>query len=212
MTERTKNKETTTLVSLISIIQKSRSSVSEGVEIYLAYSEHYHNLRTQFEAEDDQTELDSLTERERINDNLLLGCVALGDLIDILKGNPLPAKRARFFAVAVHLMPEVRLSYVGRGRKAWAWIFAEFELPRDFLIVFPVGEDVVDIESVERELLQLLNGRCSVSVKETENVLHWAPNSKTYRTVKGALESRGWKWKSVKVKGAVVKHLFAPVG
>lgn len=155
-----------------------------------------------------------------INLNRLLGWVALEDLIAILESNPLPEKRARFFAVACHLMPHVEIvphavaiqkpKLRRRGRRAWAWIFNEFELPRDFLVVFPTGVEDVDIECVELELLQLAGERDSIPVKEAVSVLPWRPKSKTYASIKSALEGRGWVWKSQKREGRVSRVICRP--
>lgn len=220
MTRETKHRETTTLDSLTSIIRNSRDSASEGVAIYLESAETYHSLRKQFEAEKDESALSWLNENETINANRLLGWVALDDLIAILESNPLPAKRARFFAVACHLMPQVEIvphsaalkssKLRRRGRWAWAWIFNEFELPRDFLIVFPAGAEDVDIESVESELLQLAGERVAVPLKEAKGVLHWLPRSETYRKVRSELEARGWEWKKSRVEGKVERVIALP--
>jgi hypothetical protein len=220
MTKEMKNRETTTLASLINIIQNSRDFASEGVAIYLAYAKSYPLLRKRFSQEGDLSEVNSIEERELINLNKLLGWVALEDLITILESNPLPAKRARFFAVACHLMPQVAIagSYAEvssgklkqRGRRAWAWIFNEFELPRDFLVVFPVGAEDVDVESVEMRLLELAAGRSVLPLKEATKVIHWPPKSKTYGSVKIALEGRGWKWASARIEGVKTKVICPP--
>ena len=220
MTRETKLRETTTLDSLMSIIQRSKDSASEGVAIYLESAETYPLLRNQFEAEKDETALDWLNENETINTNILLGWVALDDLITILESNPLPAKRARFFAVACHLMPQVEIvphaaalkssKLRRRGRWAWAWIFNEFELPRDFLIVFPAGAEDIDIESVEAELLKLAGERVAVPLKEAKGVIHWLPRSETYRKVRSELEGRGWVWKKARVNGSVECVITVP--
>ena len=220
MTRETKYKESTTLNSLISIIQNSRDSASEGVAIYLESAETYHSLRRQFEAEKDDSALNWLDENETINANRLLGWVALEDLVAILESNPLPAKRARFFDVACHLMPQVEIvphaaalkssKLRKRGRWAWAWIFNEFELPRDFLIVFPAGAEDVDIESVERELLRLASGRDKLLVKEARDIIHWVPRSETYRKVRSELEGRGWTWKHARVEGILQRVICVP--
>jgi hypothetical protein len=220
MTKAMKNRETSTLVSLMSIIQNSKDSASEGVEIYLEYAKNYQSLRTWFKGQGDQSEVDSIEERELINFNRLLGWVALEDLIAMLESNPLPAKRARFFAVACHLMPQVALagSYADitsgrlnqRGRRAWAWIFNEFELPREFNVVFPVSAEDVNVESVERELLRIAGGRDILPVKEAREVLHWGPRSETYRKVKSELENRGWEWKRARVEGVIQRVICVP--
>jgi hypothetical protein len=220
MTKEMKNREITTLGSLISIIRNSRDFASEGVAIYLAYAENYRNLRDQYNREGNQSEVDSISEREVINFNRLLGWVALDDLIEILERNPLPAKRARFFAVACNLMPHVTIAgcyaeissgnLKQRGKRAWEWIFREFELPRDFIIVFPVCAEDVDVLSVERELLELAGSRDVLPVKETKGVLCWDPNGKTYRSVKKALEERGWVWGSARIEGVKTKTIYTP--
>jgi hypothetical protein len=220
MTKEMKNRETTTLASLINIIQNSRDSASEGVAIYLAYAKNYPLLRKRFNQEKDLTEVKSIEEREIINFNRLLGWIALEDLIAIFESNPLPAKRARFFAVAVHLMPQVAIvgSYPEiisgklkqRGRRAWAWIFREFELPKDFVVVFPASSEDVDVESVEMRLLQLAAGRSVLPLKEATKVMHWPPKSKTYSSVKIALEERGWQWGSARVSGVKTKVIRVP--
>jgi hypothetical protein len=220
MTKEMKHRETTTLVSLISIIQNSRDSASEGVAIYLAYAKNYPLLRKRFNRESDLSEVKSIEEREIINFNRLLGWVALEDLITILESNPLPAKRARFFAVASHLMPQVAIagSYPEivsgklkqHGRVAWAWIFREFELPRDFLVVFPAGVEDVDVESVEMQLLKLAGERDSVPMQEAREVLYWGPRSETYRAVKNALEGRGWRWKHARLQGVPQRVICVP--
>jgi hypothetical protein len=220
MTKEMKNRETTTLASLISTIQNSRDFASEGVAIYLAYAKNYPRLRKRFSQEGDLSEVNSIEERELINFNRLLGWVALEDLIAILESNPLPAKRARFFAVVVHLMPQVAIagSYAEvssgklkqRGRRAWAWIFSEFELPRDYLVVFPAGSEDVDVESVEMRLLQLAAGRSVLPLKEATKVIHWPPKSKTYSSVRIALEERGWQWGSARVSGVKTKVILVP--
>ena len=220
MTKEMKNRETTTLASLMNIIQNSRDFASEGVEIYLEYAKNYPLLRKLFKEQGDQSEVDSIEERELINFNRLLGWVALDDLLAVLETNPLPAKQARFFAVACHLMPQVALasSYSGmtsgrfnqRGRRAWEWIFNEFGLPREFVVVFPVNAEDVDVESVERELLRIANGRDIIPLNETGEVLHWEPRSKTYRGVKSSLEGKGWKWGSARVERVKMKVLCVP--
>ena len=210
MTKATNGEEITTLDFLTSIIQRSRISFLGALESFERQSEDYQKVLAQAIAERDQYEINSWVGKIAKWQNIRLASEILGDLILRLEDNPFPGKRCRFFRVCVEIYPRLELKHMGRGKMVWNWIFEEFRLPRDYYIVFPEKAEVVDVEEVERELLTVAANRDVFPLNEARSVLHWAPTSKTYKSVKCALEERGWVWKCSKRNGKVSKVICVP--
>jgi hypothetical protein len=162
----------------------------------------------------DKSAFDYYDEYVARNDGRAVAFELLLDLYVGVGSNPFPEQKLRLLEVAAMLFPEISIGFTPkvafRGRAAWRSIFAEFELPASFEIAFPARVEDVDIVEVERKLLELAGERVTLPVKETKDIIHWEPRSKTYKAVKDALEGRGWVWKCAKQGGTVRKVIALP--
>jgi len=149
---------------------------------------------------------DSIGSRKIVRDiwiTKIKGYTLLVDLCNKIDTNPFPGMRLSVTKVAVKLSPEV-------GRLRWLHIFGLYDIDATLRIYFPAETMEFDLQSLERELLELAGDRDIVPIAETREAIPWDPNCKTYRVVKSALELRGWRWKLQKRGGKVSKVICTP--
>lgn len=196
-----------TSTSPSSILREQLKTHEADYPLYVERLPEALQAKKDLEAEDfpDPKSIDAADERYRIWLLHIEGYTLLVDLCDKIDENPFPGMRLTVTNVAVKLSPEV-------GRSRWGNIFVLYGIDASWRLYFPVVSDEMNIEDLERQLLQLAGERDSVPVCETSEVLPWGPNCKTYRTAKSALEGRGWTWRNVKREGKQSKVIFVPSG
>jgi hypothetical protein len=110
----------------------------------------------------------------------------LEELQERIEANPYPGKYYRLLELALRLMPEI-------SEREWKAIFYWFNINND-KIYLPVTIDIINIESVEQQLLALMNDDNVIPASSLELVIQSSPNSKQYRNTKHQLQQRGWYW------------------
>jgi len=205
MTRESPPEESIISTSLSSIIRKSLRKQESTVNLY---DESRPALKRQIQSLErqiyrDQKIIDNRKEVLRLWSKAIIGYELLSTLADRIDTNPFPEQRMIFGQIAVSLMPDVKIGL-------WPDIFCVYELDPFLWYQFPVAAEDFDISKIECELWELLAGREALPVFEVRGVLPWEVHSKTYRTVKGKLQQRGWVWKSVKREGIVRKEIVAP--
>lgn len=204
----------TTLTSLISIIQRSLNS---HVDVLV----HYRRTRSQYvelyqkeaavrKAVRDWCELDRIRALVDYYDDMVVAYEILLDLQVELESNPYPGRRYRFLQVAQLLAPDIKV-WRKRGRSAWHQIFVEYDLPADYRVNFPEAIPEINIYEIELTLLQLVRDDNTIPATDVPAALNLAPTSKQYRVVKNALTERGWQWKHQRVNNTTQKVVVPPV-
>lgn len=148
----------------------------------------------------------SIKSRKEVRETWILrieGYTLLVDLCDRIDANPFPGRQLRVTKVAMMLSPEV-------GKRKWWRIFELYDIQSTLLLTFPVVAESLNVESLERELLQLAGERDNLPVQEAACVLHWGPQSRTYKEAKSALEKRGWVWKVRRAGSRTEKVICVP--
>jgi hypothetical protein len=208
------NEVSTTLTSLISIIQKSLDWHGETLKLFLQYRSQY--VET-IEAEHpvaqrayDKAEYDRVRSLLSHYDEMLVAFELLLELQVDLESNPFPGKDLRLIQIARTLYPAIRV-WQRVGRAAWQRIFYEYNLPGDYRVTFPVKIDEVDIQRVELALLQLVRDDNTIPAVDVPAALNLSPNSKQYRNVKIALTERGWQWKTRRIDNTTQKIVVPPL-
>ena len=110
----------------------------------------------------------------------------LKDLASKIESNPYPGQHLRLYALAQRLMPDV-------SKREWYEIFYWFDIT-NIMVHTPVEVTELDIETVERQLIELVNEDNVVPATALTTVLQCSANSKQYRTAKEGLTQRGWLW------------------
>jgi hypothetical protein len=110
----------------------------------------------------------------------------LTDLVMAIEANPCPGQHWRLYALAQHLMPQV-------SKREWYEMFFWFGI-QNVAFWSPVEVTELDIETVEKQLLELINDDNVVPAMALTTVLQCSPNGKQYRTAKEKLTQRGWRW------------------
>jgi hypothetical protein len=110
----------------------------------------------------------------------------LTDLIKVIEANPCPGQHWRLYALAQHLMPQV-------SKREWHEMFFWFGI-QNVAFWSPVEVTELDIETVERQLLELITEDNVVPATALKTVLQCTPRSKQYIAAKETLEQRGWLW------------------
>ena len=204
----------TTLTSLISIIQRSLNSHVDVLVHFKRrrseYVELYRQEAAVKKAVRDWCELDRLQGLLDYYDDMVVAYELLLDLQVELESNPYPGQRLRFLQVAHMLLPDVKV-WRKRGRSAWRQIFTEYELPSDYRVTFPTTVSEIDIHEIELTLLQLVQDDNTILATDVPTALNLSPNSKQYRNVKNALTNRGWQWKSRRMNNVMQKIVIPPV-
>jgi hypothetical protein len=137
------------------------------------------------------------------------------DLYVAVSQNPFPGEEVTLLQTACRIFPDVSGSFTPggelRGKGYWISIFREFNLLEGgTVVVFPVEVRKIDIPGLERKLLALACGGLFVSVKVAAEAFPWDSRSKAYKYAKVQLESKGWRWGSRRVEGALTKVIFVP--
>jgi hypothetical protein len=218
MTNRNRNGLNITLISLSNTFENCLKWHEQGILNWRRNKgllvERIERERQRGRRSFDRAEFDCANELWFYWEGKLAAYELLLDLYVAVASNPFPGERMRLLEVAYRLFPRVEGSFCPggrlRGRGYWRVIFKEFELCGNVLIYFPAKDDDVDLNEVEKKLLELAAGNEFVYVKETKDILVWYPRSKTYRSVKKELENRGWKWGQKKVKGRLDRVIFIP--
>jgi hypothetical protein len=214
MSKERPSEESTTLTSLISIIQKSLTWHADALA-------RFRQLRSQYietiEAERptgrlsyDKAEYDRVQSLLNHYDEMLVAFGLLLDLQVSLERNPYPGQQLRLIQVARALYPVIRV-WQRVGRAAWQRIFYEFNIPADYRVTFPATVSDIDIYEVELALLQLVRDDNTIPAIDVPAALNLSPNSKQYRTIKIALTERGWQWKVQRIDNAPQKVVIPPV-
>ena len=112
--------------------------------------------------------------------------VLLTDLTKAIEANPNPGQHCRLYALAQRLMPQI-------SKREWHEIFFWFGI-QNVAFWSPVEVTELDIDAIERQLLELITEDNVVPATALTTVLQCSANSKQYRTVKEGLTQRGWHW------------------
>jgi hypothetical protein len=217
MTKTTIKDQSITLSLLLNILERLLVSLRDQNQCWLR-NRDFAKEQLQEYAEDEysQEECDIWGERIVYNEALLLSEELLTELAIALEKNPFPGQRLRVVAVASVLFPDAIVAFEPKlfltGRKLWLRLFDETGLPYEAKVYFPLEMGDVNVVEIEEEMLRIAGSREELSVADVASVLHWEPRSKTYRTVKKELESRGWRWASKRVDGEKVKVIYPPSG
>ena len=110
----------------------------------------------------------------------------LEELQDKIDANPCPGHRIRLYAFAQNTIQHV-------GKDEWYELFQWYGICNRMLS-FPVEVTELDIDAIERQLIELVNEDNVVPATALTTVLQCSANSKQYRTVKEGLTQRGWHW------------------
>lgn len=139
------------------------------------------------EPQPDQKVIDALQERVNIWRKEIRWTGVMADLHRRIEDNPYPGEQKRLLSVACSLMPDI-------NEHEWCLIFDFFRIDRTSVYYFPVTIDTINIESIEQQLLALMNDDNVIPASSLELVIQSSPNSKQYRNTKHQLQQRGWYW------------------
>ena len=112
--------------------------------------------------------------------------VLLTDLTKAIEANPHPGQHCRLYALAQRLMPQI-------SKREWHEIFYWFGIA-NIMVHTPVEVADLDIDAIERQLIELVNEDNIVPATALTTVLQCSPRSKQYIAAKETLEQRGWRW------------------
>jgi hypothetical protein len=112
--------------------------------------------------------------------------VLLTDLTKAIEANPYPGQNLRLYALAQRLMPDV-------SKREWYEIFYWFGIT-NIMVHTPVKVADLDIDAIERQLIELITEDNVVPATALKTVLQCTPRSKQYIAAKETLEQRGWLW------------------
>ena len=126
----------------------------------------------------------------------------LTDLAVKVEANPYPGQYYRLLELASLLIPDV-------SNQEWREIFYWFRID-NVVVHLPVEIVDIDIESVERQLLELMCDDNTIHASSLERVLQSSPNSKQYRTTKIHLQQRGWYWVRKRTNATTVCIIVPP--
>ena len=214
MSKERPSEESTTLTSLISIIQRSLNSHADVIVHFrrrrAEYVELYQQEAKVRKAVRDWCELDRIQGLLDYHDDMVVAYEILLDLQVELESNPYPGRRLRFLQIATMLLPDVKV-WRKRGRSAWRQIFVEYELPPEYRVSFPDTAPEINIYEIELALLQLVRDDNTIPAIDVPAALNLSPNSKQYRNVKIALTERGWQWKTRRIDNTTQKIVVPPL-
>jgi hypothetical protein len=207
------SEESTTLISLISIMQNCLKSHVPELRRFLQLRAEYLGIKGAEQPVNggayDKSEYDRIKSLIDFYDDKIVAFNLLLDLQFELESNPFPGRQVRLIQAAYELNPDLRLWHLW-GYSAWKAILREFELPSGYRIKFPVCADDADIAEVELTLLQLVREDNTILAVDVPMALKLEVNSKAYRAVKKELEARGWVWKSKRIDGVKYKVVVPP--
>lgn len=138
------------------------------------------------EAHPDPGSIKAAQERVRLWKRERRWFLLLTEVANRIDANPYPGRYCRLRELVCSLAPEI-------NQREWGEIFYWFGINND-KIYLPVGVDGIDIESIEEQLLALMNEDNVIPASSLEKVIQYSPNSKQYRNTKQQLEQRGWSW------------------
>jgi hypothetical protein len=204
----------TTLTSLISIIQRSLNSHADALarfkQLRSQYIEAINIEKPVAQKAYDKAEYDRLQSLLLHYDEMLVAYELLLDLQVDLERNPFPGQQLRLIQVARALYPLIRV-WQRMGRPAWQRVFYEFDIPEDYRVTFPTTVSEIDIHEIELTLLQLVSEDNTIPAIDVPVALNLSPNSKQYHNVKNALTVRGWQWKSRRMNNTMQKIVIPPL-
>jgi len=189
MTRESVTEESFISASLSSIIRISLSKLASTVKLYDESRLELKRVIRSLERETyrDKNTIDARKEQLRIWSFAILGYELLSSLADRIDTNPFPSQRLTLREIAFKLMPDVQTA-------VWFAVFSIYELCASTRYYFPADVLNESIAEIEEKLRQLAGGRVEVPLREIVTEMGWNPNGKVYRSVKGELEQRGWKW------------------
>jgi hypothetical protein len=112
--------------------------------------------------------------------------VLLTDLTKAIEANPYPGQHCRLYALAQRIMPQI-------SNREWHEIFYWFDIT-NIMVHTPVKVADLDIDALERQLLELINEDNVIPATALKTVLQCTPRSKQYIAAKETLEQLGWIW------------------
>jgi len=127
--------------------------------------------------------------------------VLLTDLTKAIEANPYPGQHIRLYALAQRLMPDV-------SKREWYEIFYWFGIT-NIMVHTPVEVTDLDIDAIERQLIELVNEDNVVPATALKTVLQCTPRSKQYIAAKEGLTQRGWLW-SHQRSGSSTQRVIRP--
>ena len=128
-------------------------------------------------------------------------CSLLTDFVKMIEANPCPGQHWRLYALAQHLMPQI-------SKREWHEMFFWFGI-QNVAFWSPVEATELDIETVEKQLLELINEDNVVPATALTTVLQCSPNGKQYRAAKEELTQRGWRWRHCR-SGPTTQRVISP--
>lgn len=138
------------------------------------------------EAYPDPASIKAAQERVRLWKRERRWFLILTDLADKIEANPYPGQYYRLLELACLLRPNV-------SQYEWREMFCWFSID-NVVVHLPVAINDIDIESIEQQLLALMNDDNVIPASSLELVIQSSPNSKQYRFTKHQLQQRGWYW------------------
>jgi hypothetical protein len=182
------NEESITLTSPVSIIRNSLKRREAAIRLQTQrLPEAIATVEVlKAEAYPDPASIKAAQERVRLWKRERRWFSMLTDLADKIEANPYPGKYYRLLELASLLVPDV-------SKYEWREMFCWFNINND-KIYLPVTIDIINIESVEQQLLALMNDDNVIPASSLELVIQSSPNSKQYRNTKHQLQQRGWYW------------------
>jgi hypothetical protein len=150
------------------------------------------------EAYPDPASIKAAQERVRLWRRERRWFLLLTDLANGVEANPYPGQYYRLLELACLLMPSV-------SKYEWREIFYWFRID-NVVVHLPVEIAVIDIESVEQQLLALMIEDNVIPASALLEVLHCTQRSKQYTDTKQQLEQRGWYWSRRRKIPTTVMH------
>jgi hypothetical protein len=148
----------------------------------------------------DPVEVRWIKERYRLSKRRALDYILCLNISEVLDTVSFPGEHLSYFEVAKRVI-------VGCTEWELASAIREMGLNPADRVYYKASTELVSVEWAEEILLGMLADGSYVLAGEFLDKLCIPAKSATYTTLKKELVNRGWKWKSKKVEGKVVKAI-----
>jgi len=198
------NEESTTLTLPVSIILNSLKKHEKRIGLQNDRLPDAVSVIETLKREDypDANSIKAAQERIRIWKREQRWYVLLTDLAKAIETNPYPGQHCRLYALAQRIMPEI-------SNREWHEIFFWFGIT-NIMVHTPVEIADLDIDIIERQLIELVNEDNVVPATALKTVLQCTPRSKQYIAAKTMLEHRGWRWSHQRSGMTTLRVIYPP--